>query len=403
MRLKRIIGISTLAISAAVLTARGEDNSQPSTSTTPPVLSPEVQTALQQLNSENFADREKAMTSLEVALGRQTGELLASRDDAEGRARLMTILKFDEGLTQWAMNSLTLSPEARKGEIDFALRPDVLPITTRLFCSSPEARAEATRALAKFKEPAADLLLAQMLRDPERAVYVTAMDVVCDRPPTEPVLDAIWERGMSGVLPENDQPRPRTMVTFRGRPVAIMPEDNSGIRAIFNDRELACDALIALKAPELQPRIVSFFARAESNYFQAVAAPGKQPFIYLAEPGMSNSAYALAVAYKPRGVIPILYRIATGPAVHAMKFEIYGKKAYHSARTPAIRALAEITDQNPQDFQLKHMPNGMWVFDAESDEVQAIQKLQRWRMDHPADFPSEDADTAPTHSAEPPH
>jgi len=207
---------------------------------------------------------------------------------------------------------------------------------------------------------------------------------VWDRPPTDAVVEALWNRAIAAQfatmrpqlverLPEN--------VTFRGRPIPALESADNTLYARAQDNALATDVLVHLKAPQVPVKLKALLEEVETAY--ARQAPNGAPqdvWMYMPTQESMRNAARLAEAYKPKEVVPVLYRIATGPMRQKASGQI-GRQAYYwSNRTWALALTLAITRQSTQDWNLREQANlsGMWVLPAEADEKAALAMLREW-------------------------
>jgi hypothetical protein len=346
-----------------------------------------VERALHDLGTADFGNREKALADLQSALARQLLALLSTRDP-EVESRLRQLLEFQAGITRWALDLLALPPEKRAAAVAFGLRPEMVRIMPKLFSDAAAERLAGVKDLRDRPGDEATDLLAKFVDDPDRAVYVAAMEGLWDRRPTAAAIDALWFRAVDAGLAVY---RPQATaagepILFRGRAVgAGTVSDTSALYRRAQDGALACDVLAHLQAPEVLGKLVRLLDEVDA----AAANPaGRTIAIYSStqEP-MKNVARLLEV-YKPPAVAPVLYRIATGRVAQRSQGQVNAIRYYSTNRTWAIAALLQLTGQKPEDAKLARQPllNGMWATTGEADEEAAVAALKKWWAAHGGEF-----------------
>jgi hypothetical protein len=343
-------------------------------------LSPAVQAAITDLSSEDFKTREGALKRLQVAMGEQMRALVRS-DDPEVQSRLISLLQFNDGLTRWMIDIYKLPAEERTAQLNFGLQPDMIPVLALAFSADPDKRVEGVKALAKIDKPEATALLAKMLSDPDRLVYIAAMEAVWDKKPTNEIVDALWDRAVEA-----------GMTAYRGGGVAAVVQnvkfrgkvipghnfiDNSYIRR-QQDAGIACDVLVNLKAPQVAAKLKTFLGGYEK------AMDGTNPnvsfWMYTGNSEPMRNVFRLIEAYKSKDVIGTLYRIATGPVRQRQQGQMNNEKYFMSNRTMALGTVLGLTGQNLEDYKVKRLANlgNMWTSPTEADEEAAVKKLKEW-------------------------
>ncbi|HUO08013.1 MAG TPA: hypothetical protein VM008_06920 [Phycisphaerae bacterium] len=367
----RSLGIVLFAclISTPVLAA------EPST---PPALSPCIESALRELSSREFDVRERALHDLEVALGRQT-EAMLSPGDPESKARITSLLEFNVGLNAWVLQTCQLPEEQRRPLLEFGLRAEMLPIVAKLASPVPSIRVAGIHALAKVQDPMAPDLLAPLLEDNDRSVYVAAMELAWDLPPKDVIVDHLWDRAVdAGFQLYTPQRSEQPDVLFHGKVLGPTFFDNAAYRRM-QDSNVATDVLIHVNAPQVNQKLKVFL----EQVCQAYAAPNAQDnrvWMYGPNSAPMKNVYALLRAYRPREALSPLYRLATGPLVAPINGEMNNVRYYWSNRTYPLAMLVELTGQETADYKLARLSNpaGIWAFADQADEDAAIKKLQTW-------------------------
>jgi hypothetical protein len=354
-------------------------------SATAPALDPAIQSALHDLSSDDFTAREHAFRNLQIALGQQVQALLRP-DDPETQARVAALLKFNEGLSRWILNTLSLPDPQRRAVLAFGLRADMLPIVAKIGSSSSDSRVEAIHELAPLRDPLATDILAPLLEDDDRAVYIAAMEAAWDREPRDAVVDRLWERAVdAGFAIYNPQPVQPQIVRFRGEELGQTFYDNAAYRHM-QDGDIACEVLIHLQAPQVSAKLTAFFDRVET----AVNGPNaagrdNRIWMYGFNSAPMKNVYELLNAYQTPEVLPILYRLATGIVRQPVNGQSNNIRFFWSSRTLPLATLILLTNQSTTDYKLSQInpPSGNWAFPSQLDEDNAIRKLQSWWTTHP--------------------
>ncbi|MCL2649269.1 MAG: hypothetical protein FWD61_20105 [Phycisphaerales bacterium] len=367
-----LMSIAALLCSATFCIAAGEPATSPS-QTSVEALSPAVGQAIAELSSDNFQTRQAAVKKLQLAMGRQMRALIAS-DDPETQARLTSLLQFNDGLARWMLDVMKLPPDQRKSQLDFGLREDVLPAIAGIFSAETDKRVQGVKALGKFDAPEATAMLARLIDDTDRHVYIAAMEAVWDRKPTQAVVDALWQRAIdAGFTGYRSQPAPiAANPMFRGRVVAGSTISNR-IYIMPQDAAIAGEVLAHLHSPLVGDKLDAFMGTLET-------LTKNNPWLFNNNTEYVKNMFRLVTEYKTPGSMRALYRLATTAAYQPMAGQVGNEKYYWSARTSPLAALIEATGQKPEDYRLKRIVvlGNVWAFPAEKDENDAIKKLRDW-------------------------
>jgi hypothetical protein len=372
---------------AACLAATARADASTPTTVPAPALDPAIQSALRNLSSEEFTDREHAFRELQIALGRQVQALLRP-DDPETQARVAALLKFNEGLSRWILDTLTLPDPQRRVLLAFGLRADMLPIVAKIGSSDSDLRVEAIHALAQSHDPLATDILAPLLEDDDRAVYIAAMEAAWDREPRDAIVDRLWERAVdAGFAIYNPQAAQPQTVRFRGEDLGQTFYDNAAYRHM-QDGDVACDVLVHLQAPQLDGKLTAFFEHVDAALNSAPAqGQGRDNHVWMygVNSAPMKNVYRLLNAYQPPHALPILYHLATGAVHQPVNGQVNNQHYFWSDRTLPLTTVVQLTHQNTADYKLTQMnpPVGNWAFATQGDEEAAVRKLQAWWAAHP--------------------
>jgi hypothetical protein len=360
----RWLGIAVVTtFGLAALTGAAE----PPAATAPGVLSPKMEAAFKQLSADSYATRQAATAAVQDALVSQFRALVAAHDP-ESEARIMALMAFDDGLARWIMDTMALPIAERTEILKWGLSPEGCAIIAKAYSTKTEDRADAARALAKIKGEQAAGLLARLLDDDEREVYLAAMEAVWDRTASPAMVRVLWARAvessnfgmgivLNGVAPQK----------FRGRVLPTIYNNRNINKA--QDADVATEVLLNSKSPLLNQMIVSYLGQLAKN--QMLATNMLMPYNQ-----NSQNFFKLLDAYLPKEAVPILMKLATTSTVQKWNSQNY----FASNRTLAIVAILKISDQQTEDFGLKRNPqmNNMWGFTKEGDEDEALKKLRLW-------------------------
>ena len=371
------------------------------TPATQPSLPPAIEAALHQLSSDEFSAREKALRDLETLLGQQTAALL-SPADPESKARVASLLEFNEALSAWVLQTLKLPEEQRHRMLEFGLRPEVLPVVSRLGLPVPGVRVVVVRELGAISDAMVDEVLAPLLDDVDRGVYVAAMEVAWDRPATDGIVDRLWDRAVeAGFSIYAPQPNQQPDVMFRGEVLGPTFYDNVAYKRM-QDSIVATDVLILLNPPLLTGKLKTFMERVVKAY-QSPNPRDARIWMFGPNSLPMKNVYAMLRAYRSRESLPALYRLATSPLVQPFNGQMNNLRYFWSNRTYPLALLLELTDQQAADYKLSRLarPQGTWAFANQGEEEAAIKKLQTWWENNPQAYPAEaPADAATTKPAE---
>lgn len=339
-------------------------------------LSPAVEKAIKDINAADDAGRVKAVEALQAALGAQLRALLA-QDDPEATVRLQSLLEYNDGISRWAQSAIKRPAAEREQLLAWGAQPDVLPIMAKLHSGNQSRRLEAVRALGKRDDEPSLALLAGLLLDRDRIIYLAAMEEVWDRKPTNAIVDALWQRAIEASINANAAQRAAQAgepIRFKGNVVGNMGVDDNAFRR-SQDGNIATEVLIQLRAPQVPAKLVALLTQLDetkdANFRMLLSSP-------YAEPG--RNARNLLEAYKARETVPLLVKLATGPQGQKNNSQIGANNYFWSNRTLSMATLLVVTGQKPEDYGLARQPalNNLWVYESEQAETNAVNKLQNW-------------------------
>ena len=372
-----------IVLLVAALSVRGAD--APKT----PAEAPQVLAAVQLFSSESFAERQQASTAVQQALAAQMQALLRV-DDPEAKARMDSLLEFNEGLAHWARDTQALPRDQQEAQWKWCLKPEVCPILARVYARRHEIRAAAVRELDKIPDPEASLLLARLIKDESRAVSLAAMEVVWDRPTTPAIVEALWDRAIewnSAQLRGEWPGLPN--VFFRGRNMGADPADRYRAEIPFQDREIATEVLIQLKSPEVTAKLAALLDRMVKDPNNPIYQPASPPI---------KNAYRIIAATKPRTVVPTLMKLVAAKPVPS---QFGNPRMFWTNRTETLALIVQVLGLDLSEYRLTKTVEmgGAWVFPTEQDETTALATLQTWWKDHGDKYLAGAAEVPPSASA----
>ena len=348
--------------------------------------SPAVRAAIGELSSDSFKAREKAVQDLRAALAEQMRVMVASKE-AGATATAIAALDYETGLSRWALETLKLSNEQRKAAVKFGMKSEVTAVLARAFSPNTEKRVEGIKALAKLEDDQATALLARLMEDPERKVYLAAMEAAGERKPTRELVDAVWNHAIGpNLLGMN----PSIIMIMNANGNGGDAMDFSGFRQMNEqDCDKAAEMLIKFKSSRVTERLVAAAVAMENLHARSV--PGTAPLMFNMS-GPMRSFFRLLEAEKPREAFGPIYRIAIGPTGQVMNAQ---GQFYASSRTGYIAEFVKLIGEKPEDYKMKtgKVGPGVWSFLAPEDETNAVGKLRDWWEKHGSEY--EGATTAP--------
>ena len=379
MNRRFILAISAASLLAALAVGTPAQSAEPA-----PVLSPKMDAALRQLTDESFSKRESAVKAIEQSLVDQVGELLKV-NDPEAQEKIGTVLEFNDALQKWAIDSLKLPAEERASQLKWGLKPEIFPIIANIYSTNAKTRAAGVKDLAKIPGPEASSVLARLILDEEREVYLAAMEAVWDRPATPAIIDALWNRAVLAVLAYRDVGGviPPSGLQFRGQPLGAVFAGNYFAMTRVQDNGLATDVLVQLKGPLLSRKATDFLEQYEKGQVATAADPRNLTYV---QP--LRNVYAIVEACKFQEALPILVKLASAKVGPSTSTTFNKKSIYWSNRTGALGAALVLLKQDPADYKVQKHPGGsnLWVTANQDDEDEAVQKLQDFWNKHKDEY-----------------
>lgn len=385
------------------------------------VLSPEFADAFAKLAAADFQEREQAIARLQRLLGNQMRQTIALQQvvlrlqqdlsaqlraltgrasaDLEADARVAGLLEFQQAVSRWAGDCMALPATERDAMLAWGASDHVLPLIGQLYSRSTDTRIAAVRELGKLQAPPerVNWLLLQVINDADRAVALSAMDVIYYRVPDAAIVDAVWNRA-TGYLQQQlrggaRQGRNRT-IQVAERTITYYEQEATVSRAL-PDADIAADLLVKFRDGRVGEKLDELFRDLGRN-LQAGAGDNRWRMIS-PNYGGGDSARVLTKlldAYQPKEAVRFLAKVLEVPAQDGsdtmFNFNGQQEKVRMSSRIDAALMLVRATGQTADDFGFIRMPNyspERWALKGGAAEEQAmVKKLQEWWKEHAKDY-----------------
>ena len=372
------VAVASMLAALTVRAASPADATEPASA-----LTPRMEAALRQLGSGSYAERQHAVAAIQQSMADQMRQMLAV-DDPEARARLGGLLEFDDALVKWAMEALKLPVDERASQLAWGLKPDNFPIIAKIYSTNTQARAAGARELGKIPGPEASSLLARLIVDDQREVYLAAMEAVWDRPATPAVVDALWNRAVEAVQAYRDVGGviPQTGLQFRGQPLSAIFAGNYFSLSRIQDNGLATDVLIQLNGPLVGRKVTDFLEQVEKG--QGGAPPDPQSTSY--QQPLANVC-RIVEAGKYREAVPLLVKLATTKTVKSVSITVNRTPLYYSNRTGALAVALKLLKEDPADYKIQRVSGlAVWVTGSATEEDEAVGKLEELWNKHKNEY-----------------
>ncbi len=333
----------------------------------------------------------------------QETALLMRQQDPEAAARAREVLDFNAALCAFLADALA-SPDTpeRAAWIRWALAPAHMQLVAAVYGQEVNDRVQAARLLTDDRSPQADRLLAHLIGDDDREVSLRAIDSAWDRPPSVPLVNALWEKGVTlplqliGVAyrdPDARHPplnpnQPQQVLIIRGQHVQIV-NTNQAAYASAPDAGLAVDLLLRYNSPLVRAKVAQLFvaltppnadttslARALSTEYGEAAV----------------NARRLVAAYNPREALPHLLatlRASSGATGGYGTINMNGQNFMMAPQIDLLAISLEMMDQSPDDYGIVRLANygNRWVFDGTlDDEAKSVKRLIAYWDAHYKDY-----------------
>ena len=330
---------------------------------------------MKNLSSQKYATRQAGSADIRQAIAILVVRMMQA-GGPERTARVDHLLTYQGDLTRWARSLLHLPVKKRLALLQWGLAPQRLPLVAGVFSHNPQRRAEVAHPLAKIPGLYADWLLERLLKDSHRLVYITAMDAVWNRKPTEAMVKTLWRRavlmGMSPYFQQNRQ----YFVMFRGQRIMIQ-DFNQNYWMQLQDGTLAARVLAHWKPPQLSILVRQYLA-------QVCRVPQMQSVVNQPNGVQAKNFAKLAKGLKRSMVAPYLLYLLKRPLTMNMNFNFNNTLAHLSNRTLPLLLLVKMAGLSPATYHFyKVMPfGGVWGLGTTAQENQGIKKITVWYAQH---------------------
>ncbi|HTV47386.1 MAG TPA: hypothetical protein VMG59_02975 [Phycisphaerae bacterium] len=355
----------------------GDTSATPDTQPSLEKATADMQQALRDLSSDRYETRKNAQLELQQALGEQFAAII-SATNAQGpelETRLDSLLTMNADLSRWAMAVLKLPPQERQAVFNWGLTPQVLPLVSGAFSPDPMTRASVARPIGRLSGPNGDWLLETLLNDPQRVVYLSAMDAAWDHKPTEEMVRTMWQKAVGSGEFSPPQLAP-IYVNFRDQKIQI--QQFIYYWDTVSDGGYAAQVLEHWDPPLLSPLLVNFTRHLSDN--PSVASN------FFAGPGMilaRNYADLLSLA-KPLDAAPPLLSLVGTPVNNSVNLQFNGKSVHWDDHTIILYLLIVLANQDPAKFHFYRSPlyGGTWLVETQAQEEADIKAICAWWMQH---------------------
>jgi hypothetical protein len=384
-------------------------------------LSPEFADAFAKLAAADFQEREGAITRLQGLLAKQVRQTIAlqqvmlrvqqdlsaqlraltgrASSDVEADARVAGLLEFNGAISRWASDCMALPAKERDAMLAWGASDAMLPLIAQLYSRSTDTRIQAIRDLAALQAPPAQAnwLLLQMINDPNRAVALTAMDVLYTRTPDTAIVDAVWSRATAYLqqqLRGGSQPGRQRTITVADRTITYYDQEGSPVSRGLPDTDIAADLLVKFKDPRVGEKLDDLFREMGKN-LQPGGDSRWRVITYNYGGGESARVVSkLLDAYQPKEAVRFLAKVLDQPMQDGNDTQInlngQPEKVRMSSRIEAALMFIRATGQSADDFGLLRMPNyspERWALrGTAAEEAAMIKKLQDWWKEHAKDY-----------------
>ena len=345
---------------------------------------------------------------------------LLRQTDPEVQARVTTLLAFREGLSNFSAAALQVPAPQRQALLDWGFssgKDGGVQIVGLAFAGNSQDRIQAAQLLGDADGPAADWVLAQLIRDEDREVSLNAMDAAWDRDPAPEIINALWDKsvifafeqngyreesqarksfGPQNNGPQNNVPR---VIKVGDRNVQVFDNDLR-LGCCVADNDVATDLLIDFQSPLVQEKIESLFQQVIDMKFTSANNSAAQFRLYLISPNyppVGSNMQRLMEAYKPRNVVNLLADMILSPARDGWDNQFNNQALRFSTRIDAMGLLCRLVDLDKDEFKLvKRQEYGnRWGLAGKAEEEEAaVKKIKTWWQEHKSEFEKSSA-TAP--------
>ena len=330
---------------------------------------------MKSLSSQKYGTRQAGSADIRQAIAILVVRMMQA-GGPERKARVDHLLEYQGDLTRWARSLVHLPIKKRLAMLQWGLKPKLLPLVAGAYSHNMQRRAEVAHPLAKIPGLYADWLLERLLKDSHRLVYITAMDAVWNRKPTEAMVKTLWRRavlmGMSPYFQQNRQ----YFVMFRGQRIMIQ-DFNQNYWMQLQDGTLAARVLAHWKPPQLTVLV--------HHYLEQVCRVPQMQSVVSQPNGMQAKNFAkLAEGLKRSVVAPYLLYLLKRPMTINMNFNFNNTMAHLSNRTLPLLMLVKMAGLSPAKYNFsKIIPfGGVWGLGTIAQENEDIKKITAWYTKH---------------------
>jgi hypothetical protein len=385
-------------------------------------FTPEFASAFEKLASAEFSEREQAIAKLQQLLARQMRQTISLQEvlirvqqdlshqlrlltgrssaDAEADARVAGLLEFNQAVSRWACDCMVLPSAQRDAMLKWGASDTMLPLIGQLYSRSIDTRIAAIRELGNQKDTEqVNWMLLQMMNDPERAVSLTAMDVIYYRQPDAAIIDGVWNRALNNILTQmrgGQRPGRNRSLVVAERTITYYENDSSTLARNLPDSDIAADLLVKFKDPKVGERLDEFFREMGR---QVQGSTDNRWRVMTPSYGGEGSRVLgrLIEAYQPREAVRFLAKVleqnTTDGNETTMNINGQQEKFRMSSRVEAAVMLLKSTGQPLEDYAIVRVPNyspeRYAVKGSVTEEQAMIKKLQEWWKAHAKDYGGE--------------
>ena len=331
--------------------------------------------------SPDAAVREQACRQIEAQIVSRIA-VLAGLENSEASDRAADVLEHHAAVLDYLREILARPTEQRVAAVRWALEDQHLALISAVLSRRVEVRLAASSKLLGDDSPEADALLARLIKDRDWDVSGAAIAMVPKRPPSKPIVDALWDRSV-GVNnnPRIEQPKP---VRFRNKVLNGVFYGSSMFDYSIDNS--AYEALVALKSPLVEAKIVETI----NSYISSPNGPMAQIFQPY-NPAAQNFT-SLVGEYKPKAAVPLMAKLLKTSESAKQTGMLPTGGFFWSNRTYPLVMFLKLTGQDPADFQLtrrREFGNGQWTAPDEKTHHEAEAKALAWYEQHRSDFPAD--------------
>lgn len=348
-----------------------------------------------QVLAKNARDVAYVQRVINTVQGQMTTRLAAmlTTDDEEARARLCTVLEFNEAFSTFCIDMLEQPPEMRQRLLTWSSDSANVLLVGQVYSRNTDTRRDSAKRLSALKSDEADFLLARLLLDESREVSLMAVDAAESRMASERVLDAVWRKavelpleyqavsygGLGGISRKSIYPGGQQRTIFvRGRQIYLQDMRQYLYYNSVQDAWIAGDLLVESKSPAVEKRLADLLRRLDQNRNDS----GVRFRPFLANYNNGNDTLArLCQVYKPKEYVAFLMRGVASNSSEGYDTTINGQQYRQSSRIELINLVVQFTEQDKDEYKLTRMAN--WgnrtmIAGSIKEEEELARKLIAW-------------------------